>query len=222
VPESIAGRLAAVRRRIAEASSRAGRDPAGVRLVGVMKVVDPQAVEAAAAQDLTDIGTNRAQELRDKAPASPPGTRWHYLGRLQTNKIRYLDDVRLIHGLQRPAEAEALQRRGEQLGRSWDVLVEVNVAGEASKQGIAPDELPGLVEGLATCPLVRPVGIMIMAPQVEKAEDVRWVFARAQQLRDASETRLGLRELSMGMTDDFEIAIEEGATIVRIGRAIFS
>ena len=209
--------LEAVRDRIAAAARRAGRDPADVRLVGAIKNVPADRVTQVVAEGLGDLGCNRAQDLRDKAAVLPDEVRLHFIGSIQTNKIRYLDSVHLIHSVTRAKEAEALQARGETIGRGYDVLIEVNVAGEASKQGIAPERVPDLMTAVDEFPLVTPRGVMIVAPQVENHEDVRWVFAEARRLGDA----LGLRELSMGMTDDFEVAIEEGATIVRIGRAIF-
>lgn len=213
----VAERLASVRERIGAAARRAGRDPAGVRLVGAVKGVPPARIEEAVRAGLGDVGENLARDLRDKAAALGPAVRWHFLGAVQTNKVRYLDDAELIHGLCRSAEAEALQTRGERLGRVWDVLLEVNVAGESTKRGVPPEAVGPLLDALSRFPLVTPRGVMIVAPQVENHEDVRWVFAKARDLAQ----RVGLRELSMGMTDDFEVAIEEGATIVRIGRAIF-
>lgn len=219
---SVATRLEGVRAKIAAAAARAGRDEGSIRLVGVMKVVEPRLVEEAAASGLHDVGTNRAQELRDKAPDVAAEVRWHFLGPVQTNKVRYLDDVWLIHGLARESEAAALDRRAQRRGRPYDVLIEVNVAGEATKNGVRPEDLPALVAKVSSYPLVRPRGLMIVAPQVENHEDVRWVFARGRELRDGCASELpGMRELSMGMSDDYEIAIEEGATIVRVGRGIF-
>jgi len=212
----VADRLGRVRERIRAAAHRAGRDESDVRLVGATKGVVPSRIAEAVRAGLEDVGENRAQDLRDKAGAVP-GARWHFLGPLQTNKVRYLDDVVLIHSLCRLRQAEALQARGERTGRSWDVLIEVNIAGESTKQGTRPGEVGELVRALESCPLVTARGVMIVAPQVENHEDVRWVFAEARRLRDD----LGFHDLSMGMTDDFEVAIEEGATIVRIGRAIF-
>jgi len=213
----VAANLERVRERIRSAADRAGRDPAEIRLVGAMKYATRDGIAAAVAAGLTDLGCNRAQDLKEIAPALPEDVRWHYLGPLQTNKVRYLDGVHLIHGLARAREAEALQARGERVGRSFDVLMEVNMAGEASKNGVAPAEAGELAAAVAEHPLVTLRGVMIVAPQAENHEDVRWVFTEARRLSK----RLGLPELSMGMTDDFEVAIEEGATIVRIGRAIF-
>jgi pyridoxal phosphate enzyme (YggS family) len=216
----IGERLQRVRHRIGVAAERAGRDPEEVRLVGATKGVPVPLIEEAVHAGLTDVGENRAQDLREKAGSLSPHVRWHFLGPLQTNKVRYLDDVELVHALSRAREAEALQARAERTGRRFQVLVEVNVAAEPSKHGVAPDELDGLLSEIGKYPLVTPRGVMIVAPQVENHEDVRWVFTEARRLRDRFATD-DFRELSMGMTDDFEVAIEEGATIVRIGRAIF-
>ena len=205
-----------VRGRIRAAAQRVGRDPREIRLITVTKDVSLDDARAALAAGALDLGESRAQQLAGRAEALPDAT-WHFIGPLQTNKVRYLDRVHLVHALERAREAEALQARGERIGRSYDVLIEVNVAGEASKHGVAPADAGELLAAVQKCPLVTPRGVMIVAPQVENHEDVRWVFAEARRLRD----ELGLSELSMGMTDDFEVAIEEGATIVRIGRAIF-
>jgi len=201
-----------VRERIARAAERAGRDPSGVRLVAVTKQASIDQVREAVAAGCTDLGENRAQQLAERAELVP-GANWHFIGPLQTNKIRYLDRACLIHSLETAHQAEALQRRG----RATDALVEVNVAGEAQKHGVGPAAIDGLLEAVGAYPAVTVRGFMLMAPQVENPEDVRWVFAEGAKLQQ----RYGLEELSMGMTDDFEVAVEEGATIVRIGRAIF-
>jgi len=219
---TVADAVADVRERVAGACRRAGRDPSDVCIVAVSKVIEPDPIAEVVAAGITDIGVNRAQELRDKAALVPPEVRWHYLGELQTNKVRYLDAVAFVHGLCRPAEAEALQRRAERTSRSWDAFVEVNIAGEPSKRGVAPEALAELLDAVDACTLVRPRGIMIVAPITQNPEDVRWVFVEARRLRDRLRgQRPGMEGLSMGMSDDFEIAIEEGATVVRIGRAIF-
>lgn len=215
---SIEGNVARVRRRIEAACDRAGRDAAGVRLVAVAKGQSADDVRRAVDAGVADIGENRAQELRDKRSVlEGVPIRWHFVGAVQTNKVRYLDGVALVHSVDRPEEAEALSSRGPH-----DVLVEVNVAAEASKQGIAPDRLPGFLAGLTSCEKVSVKGLMFLAPRAAKPEDIRWVFAEARRLRDRIRgTGAGLEELSMGMSEDFEVAVEEGATLVRVGRAIF-
>jgi pyridoxal phosphate enzyme (YggS family) len=209
-----------VRDRIGAAARRAGRDPTGVRIVAATKYADVPQIEEAAAAGIREFGENRATDLDRKAAAVGPEVVWHYLGAIQTNKIRFLERAVLLQGLYREREAQALQAHGERSGRDFDVLIEVNVAGEASKQGVAPGGVEALLDRLEPYPRVRPRGFMFVAPQVENPEDVRWVFAEGKRLSDRFEGR-GMRELSMGMTDDYEVAIEEGATIVRIGRAIF-
>ncbi|MGH2758881.1 MAG: YggS family pyridoxal phosphate-dependent enzyme [Actinomycetota bacterium] len=214
---AVADAVTRVAERVATAASRAGRDPSEVRIVAATKEADVEAIASAARAGLRDFGENRARELAAKAEASAGDLRWHYLGAVQTNKVRFLDRVVLVHGLDRLREAEALQARGDKLGRSWDVLVEVNIAAEAQKQGIPAAGLPAFLDGLGAYPRVRPRGLMFVAPHVENPEDVRTMFGEARSLSE----RFGLRELSMGMSDDFEVAVEEGSTMVRIGRAIF-
>jgi hypothetical protein len=214
--ESIASAVGEVAESVAAAARRSGRDPSAVRIVAAVKSVSVDRIRAAVDAGITDLGENRAQDLASKAELLSPELAWHYLGTIQTNKVRYLDRACLVHGLDRPREAEALQSRGH----GWEVLIEVNVAGEPQKQGIQPEGIDALLELLSAYPLVRPRGFMFVAPQAQNPEDVRWIFARGRQLGERYESH-GLSELSMGMSDDYEVAIEEGATIVRIGRAIF-
>jgi PLP dependent protein len=210
----------AVRRitdRVAAAAQRSGRAPDAVRIVGAVKGVDVATIRGALSAGVTDLGENTAVQLRDKAAALHPDVTWHYLGAIQTNKVKLLDAVHLVHGLDRVEEAAALQARGERTGRAWNVLVEVNIAGERSKQGIEVASVESFLEQLVSYPLVEVRGFMFVAPQAQNPEDVRWTFAEGRRLGE----RFGMDELSMGMSDDFEVAIEEGATIVRIGRALF-
>lgn len=219
----VAAALAEVEERVADAARRSGRDRSTVLVVGAVKTVPTDRIEEAVVAGLTDIGENTARELRDKASRLAPSAgsvRWHYLGSIQTNKVKMLDDAQVLHGLDREEEARALQARADQTGRTWDVLIELNIAGESSKQGIDPAGIDALLERLPAYPAVRARGFMFVAPQTQNPEDVRWTFAEGRRLRDRYSS-FGLDELSMGMTDDFEVAIEEGATIVRIGRAIF-
>lgn len=209
----IAEALAEVRERIALAARRAGRDPADVALVGASKTMPVEALNAALDAGLTDLGENRAQELLAKAPALaarvPPPT-WHFVGQLQRNKVAGLAPwVSCWHSVDRHQLGEAIARRAP----GARVLVEVNLAEEPRKGGCAPGEAPSLVAALSELDLTV-VGLMTVAPQV--GERRAWFAA----LRDLA-TSLELRELSMGMSDDFEAAIEEGATMVRVGRAIF-
>jgi pyridoxal phosphate enzyme (YggS family) len=209
----VAAAIAAVRARIAAAASRAGRDPSTVTLVAATKTVDVARIAAAVAAGVVDLGENRAQELVAKAPAPELGggaVRWHFLGQLQRNKVRSLAPlVACWQTIDRPELGEAIAHRVP----GARVLVEVNLAAEPAKGGCAPRAAPALVDRLRELGL-DVAGLMAVPPA---GDDPRPWFA---QLRDLG-TGLGLPELSIGMTDDFEIAVEEGATMVRIGRALF-
>jgi hypothetical protein len=213
---SIAERLALICERAARAAERAGRAPAEVTIVAVSKSFPPEAIEEAAAAGIAHIGENRVQEAAAKIPSLRhlPVT-WHMVGHLQTNKAKTaLELFDIIQSVDSLRLAEALSHRAE---RPVPVLLEVNVAGEASKFGFSPPEVPQAAEAVGRLPHLNVCGLMTIAPLVGDPEEVRPIFRELRQLRDA----LGLAELSMGMTDDFEVAIEEGATMVRIGRAIF-
>jgi len=214
----IAERLAVVRERIEAACCRAGRSPEEVTLVGITKGFAPDAVAEAVAAGLEDAGENRVQEAAAKIEALARRgirPRWHLVGHLQTNKVKTaLDLFAIIHSVDSLRLAQELNRRAS---RPAAVLIEVNVAQEASKFGFIPGELPTALSAISSLPNLDVRGLMNVAPVAGDAEAVRPIFRRLRELRDAA----GLRELSMGMTDDFEVAIEEGATLVRVGRAIF-
>jgi pyridoxal phosphate enzyme (YggS family) len=202
-----------VRERISRAAIEAGRRPEDVTLVAATKTVPAERIASALAAGITDVGENRAQELLAKAPvlagAEPP-PRWHFLGAVQRNKVRALGPwVALWQAVDRAAAGEEIARR---CGDAR-VLVEVNLAGEPTKAGCAPDEAPALVDGLRDVG-VRVEGLMTIPPA---GDDARPWFASLRELA----ARLELPELSMGMTDDYELAVGEGATIVRVGRALF-
>ena len=207
----VAARVDAVRGRIAAAAARAGRDPAAVTLVAATKLVPVDAIAAALTAGVRDVGENRAQELLAKAPALAPHTpRWHFLGPLQRNKVAALIPwVTCWQSVDRPALGETLARHAA----GARVLVEVNLAGEPQKAGCAADDTAGLVDTLRRLGL-DVAGLMAVPPQ---RDDPRPWFAR---LRDLAAT-VEVADLSMGMTDDYEIAVEEGATLVRVGRALF-
>jgi len=211
-------RIAAVRGRVTAAAQRAGRDPASVRVIGAVKSVAPAIIEAAVAAGLTDLGENFVQEATAHRAALNEAARaadWHLIGHLQTNKAGVASDLfATIHSVDSLRLAQQLSRRST---RNLRVLVEVNVAGEASKSGVSPAETGSLVAAMADLEHIEPVGLMTIAPAVRDPEDVRAVFRELRELAASN----GLSELSMGMTDDFEVAIAEGATMVRIGRAIF-
>ena len=224
-------RVAAVRARIAAAAARAGRAPGDVTLIAVTKTVAAEVVRAAHAAGLTSFGENRVREAEEKirALADLPGIRWEMIGHLQTNKAataaRLFDRIESVDSLRL---AETLEARAAAAGRTLPVLLEVNSAGEASKSGFAPGEMLAAARAIAALPHLRPEGLMMVAPIAERAEDVRPVFRGLRGLRDELRASVplnavdgGWRELSMGMSDDYAVAIEEGATIVRVGRALF-
>lgn len=218
--EGLAARLAAVRERVARAAERAGRRAEEVTLVAVGKTHPAEAIRAAVAAGARDLGENYVQELRAKQAelGELAGVRWHFVGRLQKNKAKdVVGRVALVHAVDSAELAAVLSRRAAVAAVTQDILVEVNVAGEATKAGVAPAEVPALVAAIGALPALRCVGLMTMPPPVERADDNRPYFRAVAALARA----LGLPQLSMGMSDDFEVAIEEGATIVRVGTAIF-
>ena len=223
----LARRLAEVRGRIALAAERAGRDPAGVRLIVVTKDVSPERAAEAADAGATDFGENRARELVTKMEALAdrrPGPRWHFIGTLQRNKVKtVIGSVSLIHSIDSVPLGRAVAERAASLGVVQDVLLEVNASGEASKHGFEPGGTAEALEGLGGLAGLRVRGLMTIAP-AGSAAVARRVFSAVRDLREDRRDRLHgqeLVELSMGMTSDFEEAIEEGATIVRVGTAIF-
>ncbi len=219
----LADRLARVRGRIADAARRAGRDPAGVTLVAVTKTVSPEIAGIAAELGGLDLGENRPQELWKKA-AAVPAARWHLIGHLQRNKIdRTVPLATLIHSVDSIRLLEALAAFGAKRGTPVPLLLEVNCSRESAKGGYSPEELPALGERLPSLPGVSVQGLMTMAAYSDDPEAARPAFAELRRLRDALRTRTGLElpHLSMGMSGDFEVAVEEGATLVRIGTTLF-
>lgn len=231
---AFAEQLAAIRARVARAAERAGRPANAVTLVGATKTVPAARLLEAIAAGLTDLGENRVQEAEEKIPAVlaglPAGTAvptWHLIGQLQSNKAkRAVALFDWVHSVDSPRLADALDRLAGELGRRPCVLVEVNTSGEASKAGVAPGEAVALAEYVARLPHLTLRGLMTIGPLVERAEDARPAFAKlAALLADAGRV-LGdrapeLDTLSMGMSGDFEVAIAEGATMVRVGSALF-
>lgn len=220
---AIAARLTAVRERIAAAAMRAGRQVSDVTLVAVSKTQPVAAIAAARAAGARAFGENRAQELRDKLSAITD-VEWHFIGRLQTNKVKYVvPGASLVHSLDRLELAAELDRRAAQAGVTVAALVEVNTSDETSKAGVAPAALRGFLAGLQGFTNLHVQGLMTMAAPDDPVR-ARASFRQLRQLRDelrGTPAGADLRELSMGMSDDFEIAVEEGATIVRVGSAIF-
>jgi hypothetical protein len=222
--DAIAANLEEIRRRMAEAARRSGRDPASVRLVAVSKTYPAEAVAAAAATGQRVFGESRVQESRDKIPACPSGLEWHFIGHLQKNKVRQaLPLFPFFHSIDSTALAGAIDRIAGETGVKAQGLLEVNVSGEETKHGFTPEELRAQFPTLSKLPHLRIRGLMTMAPYSDNPEDARPVFRTLRELRDELQStyQQPLPELSMGMSGDFEPAIEEGATLVRVGSSIF-
>jgi PLP dependent protein len=221
----IRARLEAVRSRIQRACERAGRPTDSVILVGASKTVPVETLREFVTLGLTDLGENRVQEAAPKVAAlGDAEIRWHMIGHLQRNKTgRAVELFGRVHGVDDHDLASALSTRAIAAGRVLPVLVEVNVSGEATKHGIEPDRLEDLIARMRSLPGLAVDGLMTVGRPVERAEDARGDFVRLRTLRDrvAAATGLALPELSMGMSADFEVAIQEGATFVRVGTALF-
>ena len=219
--QNLADRVEEVRRRIADAVRRGGHGQA-VRLIAVTKTYGPEAVEAAYACGVQDVGENRVQEALDKQTLVAAPVRWHLIGHLQRNKAKTLDHFWLLHSLDSSRLADAVDDVGRRRGRPVDALVQVNVVGEESKGGLAVSDLSREAERLAECAGIRVVGAMTMAPIDANEATLRRVFAGARQAREVlCAAGHPAVELSMGMSGDFEVAVEEGATMVRLGTVLF-
>jgi len=222
----IAANIEKIKQRIAAACSRAGRDPHSVELMAVTKTVSTERILQAVDAGITLLGENYVQEAREKQELLGGRARMHLIGHLQTNKAKYA--VRLfdcVHSVDRLELAQELNKRAKAVNRILDILIEVNVSGEQTKNGVSPAQVRELIGRIAGLENLSVRGLMTMAPYSDDPETSRPYFQALRQLRDdiAREEipRVQMAELSMGMTDDFEVAIEEGSTIVRIGRAIF-
>lgn len=218
-------RLAAVRNSIAEAATRAGRVADDVELVAVSKTHPPESIMEALDAGQTLFGESRVQEAKAKVPLLPGRARWHFIGHLQKNKIRHALSLNfeLIHGVDSLQIAQDINRIADEVGAHPHVLIEVNVAGESTKFGFSPSKLREQMEELFSLDRLVIDGLMCLPPPVAKAEDARKYFVTLRELRDRLQTefRAPLPQLSMGMSGDYTIAIEEGATLVRVGTAIF-
>jgi pyridoxal phosphate enzyme (YggS family) len=207
-----------VREAIARACGRAGRTPDDVLLVAVSKTVEAERIRLAVAAGIPALGENRVQEAREKIETLGHAVPWHLIGSLQTNKAK--EAARLfdwIHSVDRVELARELSRRARALDRTLDILIQVNLGEEPQKAGVAPGELKALLDAMSGLESLRIRGLMAIPPAVESPEAARPFFRRLRELRDGA----GLEHLSMGMSADFEVAIEEGATLVRVGTAIF-
>ncbi len=217
----IAESVASVRRAIDEAAAGAGRRPSDVTLIAVSKAFPEEMLRAAYAAGQIDFGENRVQELAAKHALLPNAVRWHFVGRLQRNKVReVLATNAVIHSVDRLELAREIDARAD---RRVQVLIEVNVSGEEQKGGVEPAELPSLVEAVLGMPQLDLIGLMTMAPRVGNPELARPVFRELARLRECMESRYSdrIHHLSMGMSQDYRVAVGEGATMVRVGEAIF-
>jgi pyridoxal phosphate enzyme (YggS family) len=222
----IISNINAIKQKIVAAAQRAGRDPLSIKLMVVTKTVPPERILKAIEAGLTMLGENYVQEAKDKIAAIGDHAQWHMIGHLQTNKAKYA--VKLfdcVHSVDRLELAQELDKRAGQIKHKLNVLIEVNVSKEESKSGTEKTQALELVRQVAHFPNLAVRGLMTMAPYSDNPENSRPYFKALRDLRDdinrANIAGISMEELSMGMTDDFEVAIEEGATIIRIGRAIF-
>lgn len=221
---SIAENLERVREQIAQAAARAGRVAEEIELVAITKTHPAEKVHEAIEAGQTLFGESRVQEARAKIPELPSNLRWHFVGHLQKNKIRHaLPLFEMIHSVDSLGLAQEINRIAEEQGMHPRVLLEVNVAGEGSKFGFSPDKLRDQMEELLALPRLSILGLMTIPPLAKEAEASRKYFVQLRELRDRLQTEfhMDLAQLSMGMTEDFAVAVEEGATLVRVGTAIF-
>jgi pyridoxal phosphate enzyme (YggS family) len=224
VAVNFAEKLNSIQQRIAAACARAGREESSVTLLAVSKSHPPETIQTAVACGLLHFGENKIQEAKAKIPLCPSKARWQFIGHLQSNKVRDAVELfEMIQGVDSLAIAKEISKRAEQLGKTMPILLEVNVAGEASKFGYKPESLLAELNELNALPKIEIHGLMAIPPFTPVAEKSRPYFQRLRELKIQCEKILGvpLPHLSMGMSGDFEIAIEEGATIVRIGTALF-
>jgi pyridoxal phosphate enzyme (YggS family) len=223
---NIANNINKIRQRINAAAARCQRDPDSIKLLAVTKTVPPALVSQAIAAGITEFGENYVQEAKEKIAVIEQRVRWHMIGYLQTNKAKYVVNLfDYIHSVDRMELAMEIDKRAGLTGRKINILIEINVSGEKTKSGIPAARAIGLIKDISKLENISVKGLMTMAPYSDNPENSRPYFSELSKLQkniiNERISGIQMEELSMGMTDDFEIAIEEGATIVRIGRAIF-
>ena len=221
---TIQERLDAIRTRIAKACARAGRAADDVRLIAASKMVDPDGITEAARAGVTAFGENRVQEAAQKIPQCPSHVEWHMIGHLQRNKVKFVPGLfRMVQSVDSWRLLEALDRQCDEDGCRIHALLEINVSGESSKFGMSPPAVPEVLARCASLTRVEVRGFMTMPPFQREAEGARPFFRALRELRDGwrGPSGLDLPELSMGMSHDFEVAIEEGATMIRLGTILF-
>ncbi len=222
----ISENIGAINAGIWAAAKRAGRSPESVKIIGVSKTVSPERIEEAFSCGITEFGENRVQELCKKYDILNIKCNWHMIGHLQKNKVKYiLDKVSMIHSLDSMELAREIQKRAKNTNRQVNALVQVNIAQEDSKFGISPDETVDFIREISEMGNIRIKGLMTIAPMAPNPEEVRWVFAGLRKLlidiRQENIDNIDMDYLSMGMSNDFEVAIEEGSNMVRIGTSLF-
>ncbi|GAB6100594.1 YggS family pyridoxal phosphate-dependent enzyme [Halanaerocella petrolearia] len=220
-------RLTKIETRVKEAATKANRNPEEVKLVAVSKTYSLDKIKEVSKEGLVNFGESRVQELRDKYEEMPD-LNWHMIGHLQRNKVKYLarmDNCKLIHSLDSLRLAKKIEDRGEKAGRKINALVQVNVAGDENKYGFAPEKVKDFLTKVSSFSHLQIKGLMTILPYFDDPEEARPYFGQLRELfNDIKEEQISgveMKELSMGMTNDFEVAIEEGATIIRVGRGIF-
>ncbi|MCD8346467.1 MAG: YggS family pyridoxal phosphate-dependent enzyme [Lachnospiraceae bacterium] len=218
--------LLIVEEKVVQACARAGRNRDEVLLIAVSKTKPVEMIEEIYREGIRDFGENHPQEIREKFPQLPADVRWHMIGHLQTNKIKYIiERACMVHSVDSFHLAEAISKAAVKSNRVMPVLVEVNMAGEESKFGVAPQETEALIRQIAPLPGIRVEGLMTIAPYTDNPEDNRIYFREMKKLNvdigAKNIDNVSMRHLSMGMTGDYEVAIEEGATMVRVGTGIF-
>ena len=223
----ISANLQQVKRRIVEAAKRAGRNPSDIRLLAVTKEQSAVTISEGVKLGMTLLGENRVQEARDKIETlGRGGFEWHFIGRLQKNKVKFIFKLfDLVHSVDSFSLAEAIHKKAREIGSCMPILLQVNISGEQSKLGIDPLELPKEIQRFAKLDGVKISGLMTIPPFDRNPENSRSYYVRLRELRDTCSNlnirRINLDELSMGMSNDYEVAIEEGATLVRVGTGLF-
>lgn len=223
---SIQENILRVQQNIAEACEKCGRDPSEVMLLAVTKNHTPEEINQVVASGITNLGENRVQELVSKYDLIQGDVKWHLIGHLQKNKVKYIaDKVEMIHSVESLSLVEEINKQCGKLGRTMDILVEINVSGEESKHGITPEEAHDFVKSVAQYPNVKIRGLMTMAPKYAEIDEIREVFAKLYKIgvdiREKKYDNISMEYLSMGMSNDYMIAIGEGSDIVRVGSALF-
>ncbi|WAM30619.1 YggS family pyridoxal phosphate-dependent enzyme [Caldicellulosiruptor naganoensis] len=223
--EKLKKNIEEIQERIEKACLRSGRNPSEVKLLGATKGVDIDTIRLANELGVKVFGENRVQEFLPKYNQLPH-LEWHFIGRLQTNKIKYIyDKVLLIHSIEKVEQIQELEKRCSKVGKNIDVLIEVNIGGEPSKGGVLPDNVEGLIEKICECKYVNLKGFMTIPPIEKDEKKLRQYFRRMKEIfenyKKLNYNNVKIEVLSMGMSNDFEVAIEEGATLVRIGTKLF-